>query len=114
MREVLCVCFRRGASNSLVSNPNAQDSLAERSKAVAQGAIPKGRGFEPHRCHFENSYLWASASRNRMLQRWKRRSIAAAVAKAFVRIGVAADVFFHRTWYEKHDLIGGMAQRQRV
>jgi hypothetical protein len=24
--------------------------LAERSKAVAQGAIPKGRGFEPHRC----------------------------------------------------------------
>ena len=29
-----------------------QDSLAERSKAVAQGAIPKGRGFEPHSCHF--------------------------------------------------------------
>ena len=28
-----------------------QDSLAERSKAVAQGAIPKGRGFEPHSCH---------------------------------------------------------------
>ena len=29
-----------------------QDSLAERSKAVAQGAIPQGRGFEPHSCHF--------------------------------------------------------------
>ena len=28
-----------------------QDSLAERSKAVAQGAIPQGRGFEPHSCH---------------------------------------------------------------
>ena len=28
-----------------------QDSLAERSKAVAQGAIPKGCGFEPHSCH---------------------------------------------------------------
>ena len=28
-----------------------QDSLAERSKAVAQGAIPKGRGLEPHSCH---------------------------------------------------------------
>ena len=28
------------------------DSLAERSKAVAQGAIPKGRGFEPHSCQF--------------------------------------------------------------
>ena len=27
------------------------DSLAERSKAVAQGAIPQGRGFEPHSCH---------------------------------------------------------------
>ena len=30
-----------------------KDALAERSKAVAQGAIPKGRGFEPHRCHFD-------------------------------------------------------------
>ena len=27
------------------------DALAERSKAVAQGAIPKGRGLEPHRRH---------------------------------------------------------------
>ena len=27
-----------------------QDSLAERSKAEAQGAIPKGRRFEPHSC----------------------------------------------------------------
>ena len=31
---------------------NFRDTLAEQSKAVAQGAIPKGRGFEPHRCHF--------------------------------------------------------------
>ena len=31
----------------------AKDTLAERSKAVAQGAIPKGCGFEPHRCHFD-------------------------------------------------------------
>ena len=28
-----------------------QDSLAERSKAVAQGPIPQGRGLEPHSCH---------------------------------------------------------------
>ena len=28
------------------------DSLAERSKAVAQCAIPKGRGLKPHSCHF--------------------------------------------------------------
>ena len=34
------------------AHPGFHDSLAERSKAVAQGAIPKGRGFEPHRCHF--------------------------------------------------------------
>jgi hypothetical protein len=32
--------------------PSFHDSLAERSKAVAQGAIPKGRGFEPHSCQF--------------------------------------------------------------
>ena len=35
----------------------AKDALAERSKAVAQGAIPKGRGFEPHRRHFDHPEL---------------------------------------------------------
>ena len=39
--------LRREAGHSI-----DRDTLAERSKAVAQGAIPKGRGFEPHRCHF--------------------------------------------------------------
>ena len=29
-----------------------QDSLAEWSKALALGASPKGRGFEPHFCQF--------------------------------------------------------------
>ena len=29
------------------------DTMAEWSKAVALGAIPKGRGFEPHWCHFQ-------------------------------------------------------------
>ena len=29
------------------------DSLAEWSKALAPGASPKGRGFEPHSCHFQ-------------------------------------------------------------
>ena len=28
-----------------------KDSLAEWSKALAQGASPQGRGFEPHSCH---------------------------------------------------------------
>ena len=36
---------------------HSRDTLAERSKAVAQGAIPKGRGFEPHRCHFYNARI---------------------------------------------------------
>ena len=27
------------------------DSLAEWSKALASGASPQGRGFEPHSCH---------------------------------------------------------------
>ena len=31
--------------------PMLQDSLAEWSKALAQGASPQGRGFEPHSCH---------------------------------------------------------------
>ena len=34
-----------------------KDSLAKRSKAVAQGAIPKGRGFEPHSCHFAHAVV---------------------------------------------------------
>ena len=28
-----------------------EDTLAEWSKALASGASPQGRGFEPHRCH---------------------------------------------------------------
>ena len=46
-----------------------KDTLAERSKAVAQGAIPKGRGFEPHGCHFLRSRscwgcaVWALATK---------------------------------------------------
>ena len=43
------------------------DSLAEWSKALAQGASPQGRGFEPHSCHFDNlpwlgCVLWLGGS----------------------------------------------------
>ena len=31
---------------------SVHDSLAEWSKALASGASPQGRGFEPHSCHF--------------------------------------------------------------
>ena len=34
------------------------DSLAEWSKALAPGASPQGRGFEPHSCHFVCSLLY--------------------------------------------------------
>ena len=33
--------------------------MAERSKALASGASPKGRGFESHFCHFRMSFYWA-------------------------------------------------------
>ena len=46
----------------------ATDALAERSKAVAQGAIPKGRGFEPHRRHFR--LLHQRNLTSRMGDRW--------------------------------------------
>ena len=36
--------------------PALQDSLAEWSKALASGASPQGRGFEPHSCHFVGSW----------------------------------------------------------
>ena len=35
----------------LTSWQHHMDSVAERSKAVAQGAVPRGRGLESHRCH---------------------------------------------------------------
>ena len=35
------------------------DSLAEWSKALAPGASPQGRGFEPHSCHFSSTHgVW--------------------------------------------------------
>ena len=42
------------------------DALAERSKAVAQGAIPQGRGFEPHRRH--------CPAKQQLANRWSNHS----------------------------------------
>ena len=44
--------------------PTTQDSLAEWSKALAQGASPQGRGFEPHSCHSKCS----GVSRSRLCE----------------------------------------------
>ena len=39
--------------------PLCQDSLAEWSKALAQGTSPQGRGFEPHSCHLSSfAHMW--------------------------------------------------------
>ena len=35
------------------ASSSSHDSLAEWSKALASGASPQGRGFEPHSCHFQ-------------------------------------------------------------
>ena len=35
-----------------------QDGLAEWSKALASGASPQGRGFEPHSRHMKYEYLY--------------------------------------------------------
>ena len=48
-----CDRLNRSLLQSMLDQLSTRDTLAERSKAVAQGAIPKGRGFEPHRCHFD-------------------------------------------------------------
>ena len=40
------------AQRSMPCAAGHHDSLAEWSKALAQGASPQGRGFEPHSCHF--------------------------------------------------------------
>ena len=46
------ILLQRGCSPSMMISRSAQDSLAEWSKALAPGASPQGRGFEPHSCHF--------------------------------------------------------------
>ena len=39
-----------------------RDSLAEWSKALAQGTSPQGRGFEPHSRHLDNGNLGGDGS----------------------------------------------------
>ena len=54
VREIVCFLLKLPTSSlgQIHELHHAhKDSLAERSKAVAQGAIPQGRGFVPHSCH---------------------------------------------------------------
>ena len=53
--QVLSSCRTHKSAQSLTDQHQrslGQDSLAEWSKALAPGASPQGRGFEPHSCHF--------------------------------------------------------------
>ena len=45
-----------------------QDGLAEWSKALASGASPQGRGFEPHSRHMKYEYLSKKAYAAHFLQ----------------------------------------------
>ena len=51
-----------------------QGSLAERSKALASGASPKGREFESHSCHFWHAPLLAEADRHQTRTALPRRA----------------------------------------
>ena len=44
-------CDSDTLNNVCINFSRLQDSLAEWSKALASGASPEGRGFEPHSCH---------------------------------------------------------------
>ena len=43
--------WRRDVKVRIYRRSSGKDSLAEWSKALAPGASPQGRGFEPHSCH---------------------------------------------------------------
>ena len=50
------------------------DSLAEWSKALASGASPQGRGFEPHSCHLSvHSRVFDENNRTREPERSTHR-----------------------------------------
>ena len=49
--QVIGIALECSTRSVLVSH----DSLAEWSKALASGASPQGRGFEPHSCHCSTS-----------------------------------------------------------
>jgi hypothetical protein len=69
------------------------DTLAERSKAVAQGAIPKGRGFEPHRCHFAHTDRLARITYDPVLQLTRLCKRTPVGAQAAACSGTATDAW---------------------
>ena len=76
----------------LLDQLSIRDTSAERSKAVAQGAIPKGRGLEPHRCHFDEVACQATPVNLRTCDEVKHLTFDAAV---FVFLDL-------RCWFGRH------------
>ena len=50
---------------------SGMDSLAEWSKALAPGASPQGRGFEPHSCHFCSEHFRAPVAQQLSEELWR-------------------------------------------
>ena len=73
---------------------DTQDSLAEWSKALAQGASPQGRGLEPHSCHFIQFILvsYFSSSDNVFHKFVVVKTIGFAVAFVLIQIFTDADL----------------------
>ena len=64
----------------------ASDSLAELSKALASGASPRGRGFEPYNWHFRRLSACCSPSASKLGAGALARSGADAATSAAVKM----------------------------
>ena len=68
------------------------DSLAEWSKALASGASPQGRGFEPHSCHFFCNGVYQLANHN-----LERRSASDAISQCHVaNVDITSTTWLYR------------------
>ena len=74
--------------NSLWYHSCYIDSLAEWSKALASGASPQGRGFEPHSCH--------AIARDR--RAWPLRVFLLPLEFVFARMDLRIAFFFPHIW----------------
>ena len=58
----------------------ASDTLAQCSKALASGASPQGRGFQPHRCHLAVSIFQLSVTSGACVRVYSKKLTGAALA----------------------------------
>ena len=72
--------MRRRVRHDGFVEKGASDALAEWSKALASGASPQGRGFEPHRRHLAISNFQLSVTCGLYVRTYTKDSDGAAVA----------------------------------